>query len=183
MYIPIILTTGRDGRMSEAVAKAIHAEVSDVSGIETELVDVKNYVHAVTIPGFADSPETQSWKDMAAKADGFIVVVPEYNHSFPGEFKITWDGADKEYKHKPVVVCSVSGGSFGGVRVMEHIRALWGYFSMPVAGELYVPNVQESVKDGQYMNEKFPGRVAKALHALQVYAKAMKDVRTELMKQ
>jgi NAD(P)H-dependent FMN reductase len=39
---------------------------------------------------------------MVARADGLILVVPEYNHSFPGLLKHVLDTNLKEYIHKAV---------------------------------------------------------------------------------
>ena len=46
------------------------------------------------------------------RADGLILVVPEYNHSFPGLLKHVLDTNLKEYIHKAVGVCGVSAGPF-----------------------------------------------------------------------
>jgi NAD(P)H-dependent FMN reductase len=42
IFIPVILGTPRQGRMSEHAAKFIHGEVSKREGVATELIDVRN---------------------------------------------------------------------------------------------------------------------------------------------
>src|SRR5438105_11016993 len=54
-----------------------------------------------------------------ARADGLIIVAPEYNHSYPGMLKHVLDTNLKEYIHKAVGVCGVSAGGFGGARAIE----------------------------------------------------------------
>lgn len=53
------------------------------------------------------------------RADGLILVVPEYSHGYPGMLKHALDSNLKEYIHKAVGVCGVSAGGFGGTRVIE----------------------------------------------------------------
>jgi NAD(P)H-dependent FMN reductase len=50
-----------------------------------------------------------------------ILVVPEYNHSFPGLLKNVLDTNLKEYIHKAVGVCGVSADPFGGERMIESL--------------------------------------------------------------
>src|SRR5258705_1506381 len=56
-----------------------------------------------------------------ARADGLILVVPEYNHSLPGLLKHALDTNLKEYIHKAAGVCGVSAGPFGGTRMIESL--------------------------------------------------------------
>src|SRR5437773_4164651 len=55
------------------------------------------------------------------RADGLIIVAPEYNHGYPGMLKHALDSNLKEYIHKPVGLCGVSAGGFGGTRVVESL--------------------------------------------------------------
>ena len=65
--------------------------------------------------------KTVEFSAMVARADGLILVVPEYNHSFPGLLKHVLDTNLKEYIHKAVGVCGVSAGPFGGARMIQSL--------------------------------------------------------------
>jgi len=54
-------------------------------------------------------------------ADGLVLVVPEYNHGYPGMLKHVLDSNLKEYIHKAVGICGVSAGGFGATRVIENL--------------------------------------------------------------
>jgi len=56
-----------------------------------------------------------------SRADALVVVVPEYNHGYPGLLKHALDSNLKEYIHKAVGICGVSAGGFGGTRVIENL--------------------------------------------------------------
>lgn len=60
------------------------------------------------------------------EADAVVIASPEYNYSVPGGLKNMLDWLsrvpDPPLAHKPVLLQSVSGGAFGGVRMQPHLR-------------------------------------------------------------
>ncbi|BAT58494.1 FMN-dependent NADPH-azoreductase [Variibacter gotjawalensis] len=62
------------------------------------------------------------------KADGVIIVTPEYNYSVPGGLKNALDWVsrlkDQPFVNKPVAIQSASGGPLGGARVQYHLRQI-----------------------------------------------------------
>jgi chromate reductase len=70
--------------------------------------------------------EVNAWADAIRKADGVIIVSPEYNWSIPGGLKnaIDWVSRmkDQPFKDKPVVLQSAAGGILGGSRMQYHLR-------------------------------------------------------------
>jgi NAD(P)H-dependent FMN reductase len=119
LFIPVILGTPRRGRLSEHVARFVLEEVGKREGVETELIDVRE----LNLPT-GDAGETikdERFSAAAARADALVLVVPEYNHGYPGLLKHALDTNLKEYIHKAVGICGVSAGPFGGTRVVENL--------------------------------------------------------------
>ena len=119
LFIPVILGTARKGRMSEHVARLVFDELGKRRGVETELIDIRGL-------GFPSDDEGASIKDAkfsetCMRADAFVLVVPEYNHGYPGLLKHALDTNLAEYIHKAVGICGVSAGPFGGTRVVENL--------------------------------------------------------------
>ena len=115
MNIPIILATGRKGRESKKVADFVMKEAE----FETQIIDVRDWTKPVT----ERYPKSQEkLRKIIERADGFIIVSPEYNSSYPGELKILLDSFLDEYDDKPVGIIGVSAGSFGGLRMIEKLR-------------------------------------------------------------
>ena len=60
------------------------------------------------------------------KADGLLIVTPEYNFSIPGGLKnvIDWlsRGEDQPFACKPVAILTASAGPVGGARVQYDLR-------------------------------------------------------------
>ncbi|MCP6760199.1 MAG: NAD(P)H-dependent oxidoreductase [Fischerella sp. CENA71] len=119
LFIPVILGTPRQGRQSEYVAKFIFEQVAVRDRLETEFIDIRKMAIATDDAGEAlKNPEFSATIE---RADGLIIVVPEYNHGYPGLLKHVLDTCLKEYIHKAVGLCGVSAGPFGGTRVIQNL--------------------------------------------------------------
>ena len=71
-----------------------------------------------------------------AAADAFVVVTPEYNHSYPAPVKTLIDWHFTEWQAKPVGFVSY-GGMSGGLRAVEHLRGVFA--------ELHAVTVRDTV--------------------------------------
>jgi NAD(P)H-dependent FMN reductase len=140
LFIPVILGTARKGRMSENVAGFVFEELEKRAGVETELIDIRK------LPFLTTDDEGEAIKDAefsatVNRADALLLVVPEYNHGYPGLLKHVLDTNLKEYVHKAAGVCGVSAGGFGGTRMIQNI--------LPVLRELGLVTI---FWDGNFSN-------------------------------
>ena len=119
IFIPVILGTPRQGRFSEHVARFVLSEVAKRDGVETELIDIRELHLPATDAG--EAIKDARFSETVMRADGLIIVAPEYNHGYPGLLKHVLDSNLKEYIHKAVGICGVSAGPFGGARVVENM--------------------------------------------------------------
>ena len=118
-FIPVILGTVRKGRATENVAKFVFEQVKKREGVESELVDVRE----LQLPNddAGEQIKHPRFSELCERADGLVIVVPEYNHGYPGMLKHLLDSNLKEYIHKAVGICGVSAGGFGATRVIENM--------------------------------------------------------------
>src|SRR5215218_1648309 len=119
LYIPVILGTARKGRASENVARFMLGEVQKHEGVETELIDIRDLDLSMDDEG--EAVKDARFSGQMSRADALVIVVPEYNHGYPGLLKHALDSNLKEYIHKAVGICGVSAGGFGGTRVIENL--------------------------------------------------------------
>jgi len=119
IFIPVILGTSRQGRVSEHVARFVLSELENREGIETELIDIRELQISTT--GGGEAVKDPRFSETVMRADALIIVAPEYNHGYPGMLKHVLDTNLKEYIHKAVGICGVSAGPFGGTRVIENL--------------------------------------------------------------
>jgi len=162
MFIPIVLGTAREGAQSPKVADYVLKKAQEY-GFETELVKPADHIDARTYRLIDGNPKAEKWNEIVSKASGFVFVIPEYNHSFPGELKILLDFLYKEYYGKVAGLIGVSAGGLGGARVVEHIKPVMANFGMYITqrtvffsgvGDLF--NEDGSIKDESY-DEKLLG--------------------------
>lgn len=174
MYIPIILGTAREGRESEKVARFMLEKALEF-GLDSEIIDVRDYRLPAT-DNTKTSAEAIHLRDLVLRADGLVIVSPEYNHGYPGELKMMLDMLYEEYFGKPVGICGVSSGTFGGARMIEHLVATCVRFHMLPTGEvLYFPIVQDLFDESGAMTKEFyHWRANKFLAVLAEYAEALR---------
>src|SRR3954468_21071843 len=180
LFIPIILGTPRQGRESGHAAKLVYEQTKKRVGVETELIDVR------TLPMKLDDAGEQmkdpKFSTTIDRCDGLIIVTPEYNHGYPGLLKHALDMNLKEYIHKPVALCGVSAGPFGGTRVIEAL--------LPVMRELGLVTTFTDVnfgsagkifdQSGALQDEAFIGRVGKFLDEVIWMARVLRHGRDNI---
>lgn len=177
MYIPIILGTAREGRESEKVARFMLERAVEF-GLESEILDVRDYRLPAT-DNTKTSDAAARLKERVLRADGIVIVSPEYNHGYPGELKMMLDMLYEEYFGKPVGICGVSSGVFGGARMIEHLVATCVRFHMLPTGEvLYFPKVQDLFdENGAIKKEAYHRRAKKFFDVLAEYAERLGEGR------
>ncbi|MFJ1592499.1 NADPH-dependent FMN reductase [Kitasatospora albolonga] len=139
LKVAVILGSNREGRFGPVVADWFLGRAARYDGIETELVDVA----AADLPtalSFRPAPEdaarVEAVSARLAAADAFVVVTPEYNHSFPAPLKNLIDWHHAEWQAKPVAFVSY-GGRSGGLRAVEQLRQVFA--------ELHTVSVRDTV--------------------------------------
>src|SRR4051812_47314172 len=115
LFIPVILGTTRQGRRSEHAANLVFEQTKKRAGVETEFIDIRKL--ALPLDDAGEQIKDPKFSATVERADGLILVVPEYNHGYPGMLKHALDTNLKEYVHKAVGICGVSAGIMGGARV------------------------------------------------------------------
>lgn len=152
-HILIVLGTAREGRESEKVARFILEETKK-TGAESEIIDVRDYRINAT-DKTKKSPQAKKLSLKVTESDALIIISPEYNHTYPGELKMMIDMIYEEYSKKPVGLCGVSSGVFGGARVVEQLRLLTSSLGMfPIKEALYFPFVQKLFDENNAIKEE-----------------------------
>jgi NAD(P)H-dependent FMN reductase len=127
-----------------------------------------------------EAPEAmQQVGDILAKADGFIVVSAEYNHSIPSALKNLLDHYQSEYLYKPSGIVTYSAGPFGGVRALVNLRAILAELGTPsIPSAFPVSQIHSAFdEDGIALDTAYDDRIVKFLDEFEWYAKALKQAR------
>lgn len=124
--ILVILGSTRPTRRGIKVAEWLKTVTAQYSDMEFDFVDLAQ----LDLPflqepqsassGIYEYETTKAWSKRVAGADGYIIITPEYNHSFPGVLKNALDHLYHEWNRKPVAF--VGYGGHLGVRSVDQLR-------------------------------------------------------------
>ncbi|MBX3019623.1 MAG: NAD(P)H-dependent oxidoreductase [Bdellovibrionaceae bacterium] len=126
----IIAGTDRPGSKTLQVAKYVQALYAR-KGETVEIIDLAQLKKA-DLDGFQYGGKiTGAWGEAIDKVDqstGLIIVIPEYNGSYPGILKVFVDywKYPETFEHRPICYIGL-GGLFGGMRSVEHLQTSLGY--------------------------------------------------------
>lgn len=174
LYIPILLGTSRPKRESIKPALLIEKIGKTIPDIMVELIDPGTF----TFPFDGNDLDNKDprYSDITSRADGFFIVTPEYNHSFPGSLKRMLDSELQNYIHKPVAFAGVSNGVFGGARAIESLTTTVREMGMVATfSDIYFPQVQNLFDErGKLKDQAYIKRINRAFTELIWMAKSLK---------
>ena len=141
--ILVILGSAREHRFGGVVARWFMGQAEQRSDLAFELADLRDWQHGyyarakpAAASDYEGDDEAKRWAEVVGRADGFVIISPEYNYGYPAVLKSALDSVYREWNRKPVSFVSYGGWS-GGVRAMEQLRE--------VAVELQMAPVRTSI--------------------------------------
>ncbi|NNF15673.1 MAG: NAD(P)H-dependent oxidoreductase [Gammaproteobacteria bacterium] len=116
-------------------------------------------------------------KELFYSHDGLFIASPEYNSSIPPLLKNTLDWVSRvhteqeaplsAYSGKVAALVAASPGSFGGVRVLAHLRTMLSSIGVTVvASQLTVAAAHKKIEAGRYVDEGTLTRLRNVVKAL-----------------
>lgn len=177
LYIPILVGTVRPGRKTIYAAQLVEEVGRECNELEVELVDPKNF--NFPLDGNSEEVKDPRYTEITARADGFFIVTPEYNHSFPGSLKRMLDSELKNYIHKPVALAGVSAGQWGGIRAVEALVGVVRELGMVATfSDVQFPRIGELFDEqGKLTDERYRQHVRGAFEELIWMAQVLRDGR------
>ncbi len=180
LTIVVIEGTTRVRRESIHAARLVVEIGREQPGLEIVFVDPTEFA----FEGDGNDPEGKNAKYTAIteRADGFFIVTPEYNHSFPGSLKRLLDSELENYIHKPVAFAGVSNSVWGGVRAIEALNQTVREMGMVATfTDVHFPRVQDLFDDeGRLVDPAYRRRVAATYGELIWMTKVLKWGRSHL---
>ena len=173
LSIAVIIGSTREGRVGDGVGRWVAEVAARRDDVEPVVLDLADYDFPPCYPG-RPTPEIRRFTGRIGQADGFVVVTPEYNRSFPASLKQAIDHAYDEWHAKPVGFVSY-GYRSEGFHAVEHLRSVFT--------ELHVMTVRTNVGVNLLVDEPLDTehrrRAAEAMFdQLAWWASALKDART-----
>ena len=136
MRIGIVVGSIREELAGGSVARWVAEQAASREGAAYQLVDPGSFdvprLTSATVPSAAGrtygDERVRRWSAAIDSYDGFVFVIPEYNHGVPCGLRNAVDSLGAEWAHKPVAF--VSYGVEGGVRAVGHWRQIVAGFHM-----------------------------------------------------
>ena len=168
LSLPVLLGTNRKERKSVFAARWLVGAMQKRDDLETRLFDVADFDLPQRDYGQGIKDAFPEWRDAIVKADGLVIVSPEYNHGYPGALKSVLDLLLREYIHKAVAFVGVSAGPWGGTRMIEAMVPMVRELGLAVTfTDLNFPFVQKTFDDsGQLLDPAFEQRAKNFLDEL-----------------
>ncbi len=163
MEFLIVVGSTRENRKSIHAAEKLEELIQDKNH-SSKLFDLKekeipflgnrSYTDEGPVP-----EDIQEFSKIVEKADGIIIVTPEYNHSIPGVLKNALDYLYPEYDDKPFSYMTTSAGGFGGVRCLSHLTDITlalGGFPGP---SIQISRIRDIFEDGKLRDTEVESRI------------------------
>ncbi|MDN3354023.1 NAD(P)H-dependent oxidoreductase [Actinomadura sp. DC4] len=182
----IIVGSVREGRFGPVAASWVAAQARTHGGFDVEVVDLAEVEIPLVLPAASpkyagdDYPRPAGMAALTSAlegADAFIVVTPEYNHSYPASLKAAIDWHFTHWTAKPVAFVSY-GGAAGGRHAVLHLEnVLTELHAVTIRDGLAFPNYFLSWQDGHPLDPEAPGYAKTLLDQLAWWAGALRSAR------
>ena len=187
----VIVGSTRPGRAADLVLPWVTSRAGAHHGFEVEVADLRDWPlpifteHTGTIGDINDptysEPIVRAWNDKVKRADAFIVVTPEYNHSIPGVLKNAIDSVwlSFRFRNKPVAAVGYSGSIGGGIRAIEHLAHVFiEAEAVPLRNTVVIPFVRTAFgADGEPTDPETGIRLQVMLDDLAWWSSALEKAR------
>ncbi|MEU4328845.1 NADPH-dependent FMN reductase [Nonomuraea dietziae] len=140
MRLAIIIGSVRQGRFGPTAAAWLHARACRRDDLDVDVIDLAEAWLPTVLPagfparGVTGPPAVEHLRPWLADADAFVIVTPEYNHSFPASLKNAIDWYHEEWRGKPVAFVAY-GEASGGLRAVEQLHPVFGALDAVCVGE------------------------------------------------
>lgn len=184
--LAVVVGSVREGRFGPTVASWLAAEASAHGGFDVEVVDLAEADLPLALPAaspkFAGDgyPRPAGMAALTASldaADAFVIVTPEYNHSYPASLKAAIDWHFTQWTAKPVAFVSY-GGAAGGRHAVLHLEnVLTELHAVTIRDGLAFPNYFTAWSDGLPADPEAAPYAKVMLDQLSWWAKALRAAR------
>jgi NAD(P)H-dependent FMN reductase len=151
--LQIIIASTRPGRVGLPVGDWFSARSREHGAFEVDVVDLADLglplMNEPNHPrlGRYEHQHTKDWSARVDAADAFVLVTPEYNHSFTAPLKNAIDFLHTEWAYKPVGFVSY-GGIAAGTRAMQALKPVLLALRMtPVVEAVNIPFVAQFIDE------------------------------------
>jgi len=186
--VVVIIGSVREGRFGPVVADWVAARAREHGAFEVDVVDLADIDLPLALPAEsplyagAAYPRPAGMAELTTRldaADAFILVTPEYNHSYPASLKTAIDWHFTQWAAKPVAFVSY-GGAAGGRHAVLHLEnVLTELHAVTIRDGLAFPNYFTNFVDGEPLNTEAATYAKAMFEQLAWWATALRKARAD----
>ena len=192
LQLKIIVGSTRPNRASDRVTPWIVDRAKAHGGFEVELLDLRDWPLPMftetieSVGNFADptysDPLVRRWNQTIKTGDAFLLITPEYNHSFPAVLKNALDSVflSSGLRNKPVGFVGYSAGPIAAARAVEHLaHVIIEADAVPLRNTVLVGGVSQAIVDGEPTAKASDAALRITLDDLEWWGNALKVARAQ----
>ena len=190
MVVAVLQGSVRTERMGDRAAKWVISQLKahgheavliDAAALDLPLLDKmwKEIKDDTSVDSALLRVKLAQIAEVYARADGYVIVSGEYNHSIPPALTNLIDYFLEEYAFRPSAIVCYSAGAFGGVRAAMQLRALLPEVGLPTIPSLQpIPSIGSSLSaEGVALTQDLAEKSGKFFDEFDWYMRAMKAER------
>ncbi len=186
LTLQILIASTRPGRKGTAVGAWMHQQALAHGAFAVELLELADF----QLPVF-DEPDhprlqryvhdhTRRWSATVARADAFVLVLPEYDFSMPAALLNALQFLYHEWTYKPAAFASY-GGESGALRSVQMTKqALTTFKVVPIVEAVTIHRITQHIDPatGAFVpGEAHPKKATEMLDELHRWAEALQPMR------
>jgi len=143
--ISLIVGTNRPESNTRKVVRQVEEIYLSLS-VRVHIVDLAKLPPEIFTPhAYAGKPRTfQPFAQAILRANGVVVVTPEYNGGIPGVLKYFIDMLKfpESFDRRPVALIGLAAGAYGALRPVEQLQQIFSYRNAYLYPErVFLPNI------------------------------------------
>ena len=184
--LAVIVGSVREGRFGPVIASWVAERAREHGAFDVDVIDLADIEIPLSLPVVSPKVAGENYPRPAvlgpvtarlAAADAFLVVTPEYNHSYPAPLKALIDWYFTQWTAKPVAFASY-GGEVGGRHAVLHLENVFTELNaVPIRAGLVFSRHFVTWKDGAPLDAEATGRAKELLERLAWWADALRAAR------
>ncbi len=174
--ISIICGTNRPNSLTRVYAEQFLQLFKEELEVEAQMLSLEDFPEGTIHPGMYEAEKqskhlSELQDQYMLGADAFLIVMPEYNGSFPGILKTFIDACSiREYKNtftgKKVALFGVSSGRAGNLRGIDHLTGVMNH-----VGSVVMPKAIPYGQSNKFLDEERKISDKATLEMMEGYAK------------
>jgi chromate reductase, NAD(P)H dehydrogenase (quinone) len=159
--IKIIVGTNRKNSVSKTIAQ-LYQSILNEKGVASEILELEHlpadFASTALYENNGKNLEFNAFHDKVKEGKKFVVIVPEYNGSFPGILKTFIDGMTypNSFRNKKCALVGISSGIGGGGIALSHLTDIFHYLGMHVlALKPKLAKIEQNMSDNLLTNRLY----------------------------